>query len=197
MDVFEAIAQRRSIRAFKDAPIPRDVLMKILEAGTQAPSGKNAQPWRFVVVQEDQRDAMVHVMREGIAKLQAQGIDTGSAEWTAKIMAQAPVTVLVFNAEAEDLIAEKPIPALIWEIVNVQSIGASIQNMLLAAHAQGVGSLWIGDIFSAYPELYEWLNDVAETPYAYEMVAAVSFGYPDEQPSARPRKPVDEVTQWL
>ncbi len=190
MDTFEAIAQRRSIRRFKDAPIAEDVLLKILEAGTLAPSGKNAQPWRFVVVQEDQRDAMVRVMREGIANLKAQNLDTGSAEWTVKVMEQAPVTIFVFNAEAEGLIPEKPIPALIWELVNVQSIGAAIQNMLLAAQAQGVGSLWIGDIFMAYRELCEWLDQT------HEMVAAVTFGYPDEQPSARPRKSVDEVTTW-
>ena len=191
MDVLDAIAQRRSIRKFKDAPIPKDVLLKILEAGTQAPSGKNAQPWRFVVVQADQRDTMVRVMREGIANLQARGGDTGSAEWTVKVMAQAPVTIFVFNTEAEGLIAEKPIPVLIWELVNVQSIGAAIQNMLLAAHAQDVGSLWIGDTFFAYPELCEWMGQ------SHEMVAAVAFGYPDEHPSARPRKSVDEVTTWL
>lgn len=190
MDVFEAIAQRRSIRTFKDTPIPKEMLLKILEAGTQAPSGKNAQPWRFVVVQENKRAEMVRVMREGIANLKAQGIDTGSAPWTAKVMAQAPVTVFVFNAEVEGLIPEKPIPALTWELVNVQSIGAAIQNMLLAAQAQGVGSLWIGDIFMAYRELCAWLEET------HELVAAVSFGYPDEQPEARPRKSVDEVTTW-
>lgn len=190
MDVFEAIAQRRSIRQFKDTPIPKEVLLKILEAGIQAPSGKNAQPWRFVVVQEDKRAAMVRVMREGIANLKAQGIDTGSAPWTAKVMEQAPVTVFVFNAEVEGLNPEKPIPALTWELVNVQSIGAAIQNMLLAAQAQGIGSLWIGDIFLAYHELCAWLEET------HELVAAVSFGYPDEQPEARPRKSVDEVTTW-
>jgi nitroreductase len=190
MDVFEAIAQRRSIRTFKDTPIPKEVLLKILEAGTQAPSGKNAQPWRFVVVQGDKRADMVRVMREGIANLKAQGIDTGSAPWTAKVMEQAPVTVFVFNAEVEGLNPEKPIPALTWELVNVQSIGAAIQNMLLAAQAQGVGSLWIGDIFMAYPELCAWLEET------HELVAAVSFGYPDEHPPARPRRSVDEVTTW-
>ncbi len=194
MDVCEAIAQRRSIRRFKDAPIPKDVLRKILAAGTQAPSGKNAQPWRFVVVQEDKRADMVRVMYEGIANLQAQDFEVGSAEWTVKVMAQAPVTIFVFNAEAEGLTPTKSIPALIWELVNVQSIGAAIQNMLLAAQAQGIGSLWIGDIFMAYRELCEWLGE------PYEMVAAVSFGYPDEQPAARARKrarkSVDEVTTW-
>jgi nitroreductase len=190
MDVFEAIAQRRSIRTFKDTPIPKEVLLKILEAGTQAPSGKNAQPWRFIVVQGDKRADMVRVMREGIANLKAQGIDTGSAPWTAKIMEQAPVTVFVLNAEVEGLNPEKSIPALTWELVNVQSIGAAIQNMLLAAQAQGVGSLWIGDIFLAYRELCAWLEET------HELVAAVSFGYPDEQPEARPRKSVDEVTIW-
>jgi nicotinate-nucleotide--dimethylbenzimidazole phosphoribosyltransferase len=59
MSTLEAIAQRRSIRRFRPDPIPDDVLLRILTAGTQAPSGGNSQPWRFVVVQGEKRAEMV------------------------------------------------------------------------------------------------------------------------------------------
>jgi nitroreductase len=77
-------------------------------------------------------------------------------------------------------------------LVNVQSVGAAIQNMLLAAQDLGLGSLWIADVFYAYGKLCSWLGKEGQM-----MVAAVSFGYPDENPDARPRKPVSDVTHWL
>ena len=187
MDALQAIAQRRSIRRFKDTPIPDEVMEKILTAAIQAPSGKNAQPWRFVVIQEDERAEMVRIMRDAIERVRAQGGDIGSSAWTANIMEQAPVTAFVFNANAENT------PGREWtsNVVDVQSIGAAIQNMLLAAWELGIGSLWICDVFYAYAELCEWLGETRE------MIAAVSLGYADESPAARPRKPIDEVTRWF
>ena len=63
--------------------------------------------------------------------------------------------------------------------------------MLLAALDLGLGSLWICDVLYAYDDLCDWLKQ------EHQMIAAISFGYPDEQPGPRPRKPVSEVTTWL
>ncbi len=188
MNTLEAIAGRRSIRKFKDTSVPDETIEAILNAAILAPSGKNRQPWRFVVVKEDHRAEMVRIMRASIDRLEEQGIDIGSSKWTAKVMEQAPVTVFVFDAHT-------PREKLPWEgggdLVNVQSIGAAIQNMLLAALDLGLGSLWICDVLYAYDALCDWLNQ------EHQMIAAISFGYPDEQPGPRPRKSVSEVTTWL
>jgi nitroreductase len=190
MNTLDTIAARRSIRAFQDKPVPEEVVRQILTAGTQAPSGKNRQPWRFIVVQGEARAEMVRVMRQGIANLQEQGIDTGSAKWSAGIMEQAPVTVFCFNPYTEYDQPLDDIGAQLMNVVDVQSVGAAIQNMLLAATELGLGSLWICDVFSAYVELCQWLGET------HQMIAAVSLGYPDQAPDARPRKGVDEVTEW-
>jgi len=79
----------------------------------------------------------------------------------------------------------------IWSLVNTQSIGAAIQNMLLAAEAAGLGTLWICDVLVAEDELAAWLGRTDE------LVAAVAVGYADEAPPARPRKSWREVTDWL
>lgn len=76
-------------------------------------------------------------------------------------------------------------------MVDTQSIGAAIQNMLLAAQALGLGTLWICDIFYAYDELHTWLGTDGQ------MIAAVSLGYPDQSPEPRPRKSVEEVTVFV
>ena len=68
MNTLDTIAARRSIRRFKPDPVPDEALQAILTAGTQAPSGKNQQPWKFIVVQGEKRVEMVRVMRGGIAQ---------------------------------------------------------------------------------------------------------------------------------
>jgi nitroreductase len=98
VDVLDAIATRRSIRKFRDEPIPDEALEAILTAGTQAPSARPRQPWRFVAVGREQRADMMRVMREGMAKAKLQGEDIGTCQWTARAMGQAAATVFVFNA---------------------------------------------------------------------------------------------------
>ena len=191
MNTLETIAQRRSIRKFEDKPIPKKALEQILAAGTQAPSGKNRQPWRFYVVQGEKRAEMVRLMREGIAKLEKEGVNSGSSKGSANIMEQAPVTVFVFNPYAELDQAPQDIGDALMNVVDVQSAGAAIQNMLLAALELGIGSLWICDVFYAIEELSGWLGE------NHQMIAAVALGYADESPGARPRKTVDEVTAWV
>lgn len=186
MNIMEAIAQRRSIRKFKNTSIPDEVIIKILNAAIQAPSGKNNQPWHFVVVKEDKKAEMIRIIRQAINNVKEQGGNIGSSEGTARVMEQAAVTVFIFNTNAERERGKK-----ISNVVDVQSIGAAIQNLLLAAMEYGIGSLWICDVFYADDELCTWLGQT------HEMIAAVSLGYPDEKPNARPRKSVTEVTEWF
>ena len=193
MQTLEAIAQRRSIRKFTDAPVADETIHELLHAATLAPSGKNGQPWRFVVVRGEKRAEMVTVMHAGMENLKALGVDLGSSPWTIQIMERAPVTIFVFNDDMTLESGEKPLTAqdMVFNSVAVQSIGAAIQNLLLAAHDMGLGTLWICDVFFAYPELCTWLGETRQ------MIAAISVGYPDETPLARPRKTVEDVTRWL
>jgi nitroreductase len=191
MNTLEAIAARRSIRRFKDTPISEDCLQAILKAGTQAPSGKNRQPWRFVVVDCALRAEMLRVMRAGIERARREGEDLGSSVWSANVMEQATLTVFVFNPEGIQPWEEHSVGQMFDDVVDIQSIGAAIQNMLLAAQDLGIGSLWICDVFYAYDELCDWLGEPGE------MIAALSFGYADESPAARSRKPVSEVTRFM
>jgi nitroreductase len=192
VQTLEAIAQRRSIRRFLDTPVTDEQIRHILHAAALAPSGKNRQPWRFVVVRDHKRAEMITRIRTGMDKLRTRNIDVGSGPWTLKVMEQAPVTIFVFN-DATTLTAETTMTAqeIVLASVDVQSIGAAIQNLLLAAHDMGLGTLWICDVFEAYEELCAWLGETRQ------MVAAIAVGYPDETPAPRPRKRVDDVTRWL
>lgn len=191
MNTLEAIAARRSIRKFKDRPITDDQLQTILKAGSLAPSAKNRQPWRFVVVKEDKRAEMVKIFQEAIARSKARDEDIGSSEWSANVMEQASVSIFVINPEGLPPWLAHSIEQNYSDVLDIQSIGAAIQNMLLAAQDLGLGSLWICDVFYAYEELLSWFGEKGE------LVAAVSFGYANENPAHRSRKPFSEIVRMI
>jgi nitroreductase len=113
----------------------------------------------------------------------------GSAERTFCILEEAAVTVFILNTE-NNFSLHQSAEEKLFEMGNVQSIGAAIQNILLAALEYGVGSLWICDIYFAYQDLLAWLNTDRQ------IIAAVALGYPAENPFPRPRKPLDAVIEW-
>ena len=124
MDTIECIMGRRSIRKFKNIPVEWDKIGKILDAGRYAPSSGNIQNWRFIVVTEEAK-------RKAIAEASVQ------QHW----MAAAP-THIVIIAEPE---AGKRFYGIRGErLYTIQNCAAAAENMLLAAHAQGLGACWVG-----------------------------------------------------
>lgn len=192
METLQAIAARRSIRKFSHQEVTRETIEAVLQAAIQAPSGKNRQPWRFVVVAGDEkRVQMIRVMRAGIDANKAQGVDPGTAIMTARVMEGAPVTIFVFNPAGQHPWTQHSVGQTFLEAVDTQSIGAAVQNMLLAAQDMGLGTLWICDVWGAYEQLTQWLGESGQ------LVAAVALGYPDEEPAARPRRSMSEVVRWF
>lgn len=196
MNVVKIISSRRSIRKFGKKELSSGCIRKIIQAGIDAPSPKNRQPWKFTVVTGPQKAEMIKCLRKGIEREEkTHEVFPGYVQYiagakrTVDSMEQAPVTVFIENRLSKNQILfteeEK-----FFETANVQSVGAAIQNMLLAAQSMGIGSLWICDIYFAYREICIWL----ETDN--QVIAAVSFGYPDERPGNRPRMSIDECTQW-
>ena len=191
------IEVRRSIRKFSSAAIPDDSILQIIQAGAKAPSAKNRQPWKFVIVKGDSKAGMLVAFRNGLEQEKlGNGLLSNSkqhiagAEYTMDIMRQAPVTIFVLNTEGKGLFQALTSEEKVYDIANTQSIGAAVQNMLLAATEIGIGSLWICDVFFAYKELTQWLSENGE------MIAAISFGYPLESPNERPRKKLPDILTW-
>ncbi len=193
MDVFEAIASRRSIRRYKNQPVPRELVERLLKAATEAPSGKNLQPWRFVVLQGEKKNRVAAALNDAARRLRQEGRPTGGAQGSARVMAEAPVLILVYDPyrnPAKE--ADKAGRADQFSLtVDIQSVGAAIQNLLLAARALGLGTLWVCDILLAEREVAELVGRKDQA-----LIAAVAVGYADEAPSARPRRPWPDVTQW-
>lgn len=194
--MIETIERRRSIRAYQDRPVPRWMLEEILRAGTLAPSSKNRQPWRFVVVSGAAKADMLAAMKRGLEREKTAPLLPDSrqhlpgAERTREIMEQAPAVIFVLNTLGRDLAVPLDPEDRVAELCNVQSVGAALENMTLAAADLGLGSLWICDIFFAYRELSAWLSTEGE------LLAALAVGYAAESPPPRPRKGLEAAVEW-
>lgn len=194
--MIKEIVERRSVRKYRSESVPKELIEKILKAGILAPSSKNRQPWKFIVTTGKSKDEMTEVMRSGLEReketpfLPESAEYLSGAEYTLKIMRQAPVVIFIVNRIGVDMQDTLTLDERISEICNAQSIGAAIENMTLEAAALGLGSLWICDTYFAYPDLMKWLNTEGE------LYAALAIGYADEAPKARPRRSMEETVEW-
>lgn len=105
-------------------------------------------------------------------------------------MRQAPIIIIVLNTNAKSPFLPVDNDERIAELCDMLSIGASIENMLLAAEELGLGTLWIANTCFAYKELVSYLQT------EQQLVGAVAVGYPDETTSQRPRKQLYEVAEY-
>ncbi|WP_407309694.1 nitroreductase family protein [Desulfosporosinus sp. SB140] len=191
MDTFEAISQRRSIRKYKSEKVSREQIERILEAAVLAPSGKNRQPWRFIVIEGKKKDDLISLLFCSEKERKSKGVNTGSFSQTITAMNQAPVVIMVLNSYFDTCIdADGQLNHNRW-LTDVQGIAAAIQNMLLTAQDQGLGTLWVCDIYYAEEEIRTWLNT------ENQLIAAICLGYANEKPFPRPRVSWKEVTDWL
>ncbi|WP_438431706.1 nitroreductase family protein [Gorillibacterium sp. sgz500922] len=186
MAVSTAIRDRRSIRIFRKDPVSKQALEEIIDAGILAPSAHNRQPWRFVVLQEESKPAFEALLTDVMKTYAAMGKQTGTLKRSIGCIRRASAAILVFNPYGYEETESEPFTRLEY-VSDIQSLGACIQNMLLAAHALGLGSLWIGDVLYGQQEIAAWAN------ISGELIACICFGYPDEEPLARPRLERQEV----
>lgn len=152
MRLEDAIRQRRSIRKYTEKTLREDDIRKILEAAIWAPSGLNNQPWKFKVIRDNDE-------KDGIAKFTSYG----------SIIKNAPLAVCVFLDKGAMYNREK----------DTMGIGACIQNMLLQAHALGIGSCWLGEILKRREDVGKYLKIHSDC----ELMAVVTFGYIDKRPT--------------
>ena len=160
------ILGRRSIRVYSPGEVNALAVTRLLEAAMAAPSAMTKDPWRFVVVRERQTLSKLATLHPGAAML-----------------ASAAVAIVVCGDL--DVAFERHISYLL------QDCAAAIENLLLAAHAQGLGACWVG-IHPGEPlikRVREWLS----LPASVVPVAAISLGQPGEQPPPRTRYNADYV----
>jgi len=168
MDVYEAMRTRTSVRSYRSDPVADDTLKRVLDAARIAPSGKNGQPWTYVVI----RDAEIRAKL--VAACKGQGF-----------VAEAPVVIAACGRE--DLAYKKM--GGYWNSLPVD-IGIAFAHLMLAASAEGLGTCWIG----AFIE--EEVRAILEVPPEVKIVALTPLGYPKGDRATRPRKPLEEIVMY-
>ena len=187
-EFYEAVFKRRSVRCFREEPVPEDALNRILEAARWAPSAGNTQPWHFVVVTEvDVKREIAEICTEYSRKHWeefppevARYLAARGGSWDKSTMAKIPVLVAVCYELPERMRHE----------LVLGSVWAAIENMLLAATAEGLGSC----IYTFYNiEEEDRIKRILRVPKEYRIAAIIQLGYAAVQPPPPTRKPLREI----
>ena len=171
--VMSCILERRSVRAYTSEEISEDTIMQLLTAANWAPSGNNIQPWRFSVVMNNKK-----LIKE-----------LSSLTIYHKFLETAPCLIAVF-LDPKSL--DDKVPN--FYLKHAQSIGAAIQNMLLAAHQLGLGTCWIGEILKNEEQVQKLLGISDDL----QLMAVISIGYSSRNNLKSKRRELSKnIISWL
>lgn len=199
--VKKVIEDRRSIRQYTDEPVSEEALEMILEAGRLAPSGENAQPWRFIIVKDPETrkklgaiagggsgrrftaEFVTQKMQERFASLEDEAKKKAAFEkltsgQVSAFLAEAPVNIVVCGRKD------------VWDLPYDTS--AAIENMLLMVTALGLGACWvIAPCIDIRDE--ERVKALLGVPEGMKVVSIIAVGHPARYPRPRPRIPLHEL----
>ncbi len=168
MSVFDVMKSRRSIRKYQSKPIPDDLLTKVLEAARVAPSGKNFQPWKFIIVKDQKKRKKLAV-----------------ASRNQSFVAQAPV-VIVACGFPDRCYQHQGNYMKSWSI----DVSIALDHLMLRAWEEGLGTCWIG----AFRE--EEVKEILSIPDDVKVLALTPLGFPHEIPRDRGRKELGEIISF-
>ncbi|MCD6517782.1 MAG: nitroreductase family protein [Candidatus Aminicenantes bacterium] len=168
MSVMDIMKSRRSVRRYKNKPIPEDILNKVLEAARIAPSGKNFQPWKFIIVRDREK-------REELAV----------ASRNQAFVAQAPVVIAACGFPGKSYQHQGNYMKS-WPI----DVSIAMDHLMLMAWEEGLGTCWIG----AFRE--DEVKRILSIPDDVRVLALTPLGYPDEEPRDRGRKELSEIISY-
>lgn len=197
-DLLKTIRSRRSIRRYLDTPVPRELLNELLEAACWAPSAHNRQPWRFAVVeaQETKRILAFAMGRRLRQDLERDGsppelIDADVSRSFDRITGAPVIIVACLCMRDMDVYVDSR-RRTAEQLMAVQSVAMSIQNLLLAAHGLGLGGCWMcAPLF-----VPETVREILKLEADWEPQALITIGYPAEE-KAKTRKPLVEVVKYI
>jgi len=189
MDIFTAIKERRSCRNFMPDPVSNEALEKMLEAGTWAPSPANNQPWEFIVVTNSEIKKDIFTESE---KCRKNLFEKSGWKWVDKyrinFLEEAPVIIAVIGDPRKtgaDMFLEG------GGLAYRDGCAAAIQNLLLAARALELGTLW----FTLFDR--KTIRRILNLDPAKEPLALICLGKAGAAPAATPRKSAAEKTVYL
>jgi nitroreductase len=193
--LYRLIESRKSIRKYKRLEVPQDALERILGASLHAPSGKNRQNWRFFVVRGAKRDAYLSLSQKswlGIKDVLYQKLKPSLYSFTERFfftLGDAPVIIFCYSVNDSE---EHP-------LTSMGSVYMAVENLELAALAEGLGTCTMGAPLEIKDEVNEFLNIRSiSLPLGatMELLCAVTVGFPDHEPPKAARQLEGRIA-WL
>lgn len=168
MSVLDIIKSRKSIRKYKDKDIPEDVFLRVMEAARLAPSGKNLQPWKFIVARDE-------ILKKSLAEASRGQL----------FIARAPMIIIACGCPDMSYPRQGNYMKS-WPI----DVTIALQHLMLQAEEEGLGTCWIG----AFEE--KEVKSLLGVPEDWKVLALTPLGYPDQIPQDRGRKPLSEIVSY-
>lgn len=184
MEVFDAMHSRHSIGKVKADELPRETIQKLLDAGNQAPNHHRVRPWRFFVLTGEARNRLGDAMTASLRDREPASTPE-QLEKTRALPLRAPLIIAVG--------VDAPTEERIIEIENVCAAAAACQNILLAAHALGLGAIWRTGVWARDAKVKEFFGLAPER----DLIAFIYLGIPDGEPKINERPPVEDRVTWL
>ncbi len=189
------LSERRSVRRFQVEPIPQAVIERILEAATWAPSAHNRQPWRFAVLIQPQAKArLAERMGEEFKRdltadgLPAENVEAQVTRSRQRILEAPVVVVLCLDSTLGDAYPDAERQQAEY-LMGVQGVAMAGDHLLLAAHAEGLGGVWMcAPLFAP-----QAVREALDLPPEWQPQALILLGYPAKIPPKQARRPVSDV----
>jgi F420 biosynthesis protein FbiB-like protein len=199
MDLHNFLRSRRSIRRFKSDPIPDSVIKQIITTASFAPSAHNRQPWRFAVINDEAKkshlaEAMAVEYRRDLEndKLSSDEINARLEKSRSRIISSPVIIVLCMDMSEMDVYPDAR-RADAEKVMAIQSTANAGLQLLLAAHAEGLGGVWTcAPLFTP-----ETLRAALSLPLSWEPQGMFFLGYPGETPEPRTRKPFEQILRFI
>ena len=199
-DLMSLIRRRRSVRRFKPDPVPRRLVVQLIESAGHAPSAGNRQDWTFTVVtSESAKGEMAEAVRRRWDQIVAANRDSGLTEGVAEYCSdfgdfeRAPAVIVVSARRASAFERHMLGEDVEATVGSRASAAMAAQNLMLAAHALGLGTCCMTGALAARAEL----GAIMGLDRKHEIVCLIALGLPDEAPGEPPRTPVDEILRYL
>jgi len=192
---YQLLHERRSIRKYRNDQIPKDIIERLLSAAMEAPSGKNRQNWKFVVVTGEKRDQYLKYSQkswENIKGILKERLKPSLYEFTERFfytLGQAPVLIFCYAVKSSD---EK-------DLTSIGSVYMAVENLNLAAFVEGLGCCTMGAPLEIKDEVNQFLGVTEWNEYKLgqlELLCMITLGYPAHQPPKAPRQTEGRVV-WL
>jgi nitroreductase len=201
MEFNEVVKKRRSVRAFNSEPVPKEIVLELLETANMAPSATNSQPWSFLVLEKNDLEALFLITEEAfnerfgamprdevdkkLSRLSIPDEDKfkGLSRFY-KTLGGAPVVIVVCVNRGESDYNS---------LLNIASASAAVQNLLLAASNHNLGSCWM---MGPLQKRDKQIKDLLKIPADQDIIAMVPIGYPEREPLPPAKTAAMDKTRW-